>query len=214
MRRGDGRRAEAESHFTLGNGMNTVDTDAAKKRGIVCTNCPGVNANSVAEHILALMLGAVRDIVNLNRDTKEGKWNQYIFHEIAGATVGILGFGFIGQSVAKKLTGFDCTVLACDPMPNYEAAEKTNTRITSFDEIIEKSDIICICVPLVADTYHWINADSLSRTKKGVIFVSDARGPVVDEGRHDGKRSRKRQVAFFRDGRLLSMKPATPENTR
>ncbi|MEI3085687.1 MAG: phosphoglycerate dehydrogenase [Oscillospiraceae bacterium] len=194
-----------------GTGMNTVDTDAAKKRGIVCTNCPGVNANSVAEHILALMLGAVRDIVNLNRDTKEGKWNQYIFHEIAGATVGILGFGFIGQSVAKKLTGFDCTVLACDPMPNYEAAEKTNTRITSFDEIIEKSDIICICVPLVADTYHWINADSLSRTKKGVIFVSDARGPVVDEAAMT-EALKKGQVAFFATD-VFEHEPATPENT-
>lgn len=194
-----------------GTGMNTVDTEAAKQHGVICTNCPGVNANSVAEHILALMLSAVRDIVNLNAETKQGNWNQFIFHEIAGATVGILGFGFIGQSVAKKLTGFDCTVLAYDTMPNFEAAERTNTQLVSFEEILTRSDIICICVPLVTETYHWINADTLSRTKRGVIFVSDARGPVVDEQAMT-EALKSGQVSFFATD-VFEHEPATPENT-
>lgn len=194
-----------------GTGMNTVDTESAKRHGVICTNCPGVNANSVAEHILALMLGAVRDIVNLHMETKQGKWNQFIFHEIAGSTVGILGFGFIGQSVAKKLTGFDCRVLAYDTMPNHEAAEKTNTQLVSFEEVLTQSDIICLCVPLVPETYHWINADTLSRTKRGVIFVSDARGPVVDE-KAMTEALQSGQVSFFATD-VFEHEPATPDNT-
>lgn len=194
-----------------GTGMNTVDTEAAKRRGIVCTNCPGVNANPVAEHILALMLSAVRDIVNLNAETKQGKWNQYIFHEISESTVGILGFGYIGQSVAKKLTGFDCRILAYDIFPDHEAAEKIGVQLVNFDEIIANSDIICLCVPLVADTYHLINTETLSRTKKGVIFVSDARGEVIDEGAMS-EALKSGQVSFFATD-VFEHEPATPENT-
>ena len=84
-----------------GVGMNSVDTEAARRRGIICTNCPGINANPVAEHTLALMLCALRDMANLNASTKQGRWEQAIFYELAGRTVGIIGFGYIGQLVAK-----------------------------------------------------------------------------------------------------------------
>lgn len=194
-----------------GTGMNTVDTLAAKRHGVVCTNCPGVNANPVAEHIMALMLGAVRDIVNLNTETKQGNWNQFIFREIAGATVGILGFGFIGQSVAKKLTGFDCRTLAYDTAPDDEAAKRTNTQLVSFEDILTQSDIIVLSVPLVPETYHCINADTLKKTKKGVIFVSDARGPVVDE-QAMAEALKSGQVSFFATD-VFENEPATPNNT-
>ena len=143
-----------------GTGMNSVDTEAAKRHGIMVTNCPGVNANAVAEHVIALMMAAVRDLVHLNDMTKQGLWKNLTFHEVAGATVGILGFGAIGQLVAKKLTGFDCRVLAYDVAPNHEVADQYHVSFKSFEEVMSQSDIIFILVPLppaVNITYFFLS---------------------------------------------------------
>lgn len=194
-----------------GVGMNTVDTEAAIRHGVICTNCPGINANPVAEHTLALMLGALRNLENLSNNTKEGLWKQDIFRELAGSTVGILGFGFIGQMVAKKLSGFDCRVVAYDIMPNYEAAEKLNVELVDFENVLSSSDIICLHVPLVPETNRWINKKTLAQTKKGVIFVSEARGEVVDEEDMYAALC-SGQVSFFATDVFVN-EPATPENT-
>ena len=194
-----------------GVGMNTVDTEAAKRLGIVCTNCPGINANPVAEHTLALMLAAMRNLEILSRNTKQGLWKQEIFRELAGSTVGILGFGYIGQMVAKKLTGFDCHVLAYDIAPNFEAARKLGVELTDFDTVLTQSDIICLHVPLVPETNRWINRETLAKTKRGVVFVSEARGEVIDE--EDMYEALKGgQVGFFATD-VFVHEPATPENT-
>lgn len=194
-----------------GSGMNSVDVEAAKRHHVTVTNCPGVNASAVAEHAVALLLCALRDLANLNESTKQGKWKQFIFHELAGATVGILGFGFIGQQVARKLGGFDCRLLAYDTVPNLAAAEQYHVEMLSFEEVLAQSDIICLHVPLVSETFHWINEETLKKTKKGVIFVSESRGPVVDEAAmyealNNG------QVSFFASDVFVN-EPATPENT-
>lgn len=194
-----------------GVGMNSVDTDAAKAHNIIVTNCPGINANPVAEHTIALMMCAVRDLVNLNESTKQGNWKQFIFREIEGATVGIIGFGFIGQKVAQKLLGFGCRVLAYDVMPNYEAAKRLNTEIVSFEEILKESDIICLHCPLVPETFHCINEETLKMTKPGVIFVSESRGPVVDE-KAMYEALTNGQVGFYATD-VFENEPATPENT-
>ena len=154
-----------------GTGMNSVDTEAAKRHGIMVTNCPGVNANAVAEHVIALMMGAVRDLVHLNDMTKQGLWKNLTFHEVAGATVGILGFGAIGRLVAKKLTGFDCRVLAYDVAPDYEVGDQYHVNFASFEEVMSQSDIIFILVPLLPDTENMINRESLSLVKPGVITL-------------------------------------------
>ena len=194
-----------------GVGMNSVDTQAAKSLGIVCTNCPGINANPVAEHTLALMLGAMRNLENLSRNTKQGLWKQEIFRELAGSTVGILGFGYIGQMVAKKLTGFDCRVLAYDIAPNKAAAGRLGVELTDFDTILTQSDIICLHVPLVPETNRWLNRKTLARTKRGVTVVSESRGEVVDEGdMYEALCSG--QVSFFATD-VFVHEPATPENT-
>lgn len=194
-----------------GSGMNSVDTAAAKRLGITVTNCPGLNASAVAEHTVAMMLCAMRDLINLNASTKQGNWKQFIFRELAGATVGIVGFGFIGQQVAQKLSGFDCHVIAYDTVPNLEAARRLNTELVSLDELLTRSDIISLHVPLVPDTMNLINADTLKKTKKGVIFVSESRGPVVDEkAMYDALKSG--QVGFFASDVFVN-EPATPENT-
>ena len=194
-----------------GVGMNSVDTEAARRHGVMCTNCPGINANPVAEHVMAMLLGALRDLPNLNESTKKGLWKTGIFRELTGATVGILGFGFIGQLVAKKLTGFDCRVLAYDIAPNYKAAAKTGVTFTGFEELLSQSDYIIILVPLVPDTFEMINRETLKISKPGAVFVSDARGEVVDEeAMYEALVSG--QVSYFATD-VFVHEPATPENT-
>ena len=194
-----------------GVGMNSVDTEAARRHGVMCTNCPGINANPVAEHVMAMLLGALRDLPNLNESTKKGLWKTGIFRELTGATVGILGFGFIGQLVAKKLTGFDCRVLAYDIAPNYDAAAKTGVTFTGFEELLSQSDFIIILVPLVPDTFEMINRETLKISKPGAVFVSDARGEVVDEAAmYEALVSG--QISYFATD-VFVHEPATPENT-
>ena len=194
-----------------GTGMNSVDTEAVRRHGVMCTNCPGINANPVAEHVMAMLLGALRDLPNLSDSTKKGLWKTGIFRELTGATVGIVGFGFIGQLVAKKLMGFDCRVLAYDIAPNQEAAEKTGVTFTGFEELLAHSDFIILLVPLVPDTFEMINSETLRITKPGAVFVSDARGEIVDEAAmYEALVSG--QVSYFATD-VFVHEPATPENT-
>lgn len=194
-----------------GTGMNSVDTEEAKKRGIICTNCPGVNANPVAEHILMFILAALRNLPLMNNMTRAGMWENLNFHELKGKTVGVIGFGYIGQLVCKKLTGFDCNVVSYDVNPNYELGEKYNVTFVSFEELMKTSDVIALLVPLLPSTENMINRETLKLTKPGVIFVSDARGEVVEEeAMYDALTSG--HVAFFASD-VFVHEPATPENT-
>lgn len=194
-----------------GTGMNSVDTEAARRHGIMVTNCPGVNANSVAEHIMLLILAGLRDLPRMNAMTKEGQWKNLNFHEVTGKTVGILGFGSIGKLVAKKLTGFDCRTIAYDIMQDRDTAAKYNVEFKSFEELMAESDIICILVPLLPSTQNMINRESLKLCKHGVVFVTDARGEVVDEAAmYEALTSG--QVSFFASDVFVN-EPATPENT-
>ena len=194
-----------------GTGMNSVDTEAAKRHGIMVTNCPGVNANSVAEHIMTLMLAGIRDLPRQNEMTKDGQWKNLNFHEVTGKTVGILGFGYIGKLVAKKLTGFDCRTIAYDVVQDQETAAKYGVEFRSFEDLMKESDIICILVPLLASTENMINRETLKLCKRGVVFVTDARGEVVDEeAMYDALICG--QVGFFASD-VFVHEPATPENT-
>ena len=194
-----------------GTGMDSVDVDAANRHGVIVTNCPGVNANSVAEHIITLMMAAVRDLPRQNEMTRKGLWKNLNFHEISGKTIGILGFGYIGKLVAKKLTGFDCRIIAYDIIHDDEAAAKYNVEFRNFEELMAESDIICILVPLLPSTENMVNRENLKLCKKGVIFVTDARGEVVDEeAMYEALTSG--QVSFFASD-VFVHEPATPENT-
>ena len=132
-------------------------------------------------------LGAFRhssrryDLAILDRDTKDDKWLVHTGTELINTTVGIVGFGYIGQLVARKLQGFDCNVLAYDVYPNHEVAEKYNVTFTDFDDLLAKSDFVAILVPLLDSTFEMFNAESLAKCKDGVIIVSDARSEVVNE---------------------------------
>ena len=165
----------------VGTGMDNFDLEAAKRHGVVIANCAGVNANSVAEHVIAHLLCVIRQIPTQVYAVQEGKWPRIITHEMSGRTLGILGFGNIGQAVAKKMSGFDLRIIAWDKFPNEEKAKELGVELVSFDEIISQSDYMTLSVPLFPDTYHLINDETIAKMKDGVCIVNTARGKVSDE---------------------------------
>ncbi|MDD5017732.1 MAG: phosphoglycerate dehydrogenase [Eubacteriales bacterium] len=165
----------------FGTGYDSVDLEEAKKHGIVVTNCPGLNAPAVAEHAVALLFAAVRDVPRLDRTTKEGGWERTMFHELSGRTVGILGLGHVGQNFARMLKGFGCNIIAYNRTPRPELEKALGIKQCELDEVLKESDYLSIHLGSNAGTYHIINAERLAMMKKEAIVVNTARGVLVDE---------------------------------
>lgn len=165
-----------------GAGVDRVDLDAARERGIVVTNTPGANTVSVAELAIGLMLAAARSIPQANAATKQGEWPRLSGVSLEGHTVGLVGFGAIGRAVARRLQGFDCTVLAYDPFPNVEAAQALNVALLPLEELLPRADFVSLHLPAMAETRGMVDAEFLSRMKAGAILVNTARGEIINEG--------------------------------
>ncbi|MCL2001362.1 MAG: phosphoglycerate dehydrogenase [Planctomycetes bacterium] len=165
----------------FGTGYDSVDLQAAKRHGVMVVNTPGINASAVAEHVLALLLSLVRNIPYLDAATKRGEWIRTIFHELPGRTLGILGFGAVGQSLAKKAAGLGLKLMAYDKFPNHEAAEKLNVELGDLDEVLKASDFVSVNLPGIPDTRHLINDANIAKMKDGAFLVNTARGSLVDE---------------------------------
>lgn len=167
-----------------GAGVDNIDVDAASERGIAVVRAPGANALSVAEHTIALLLATVKQIVPLDASLREGRWEKagFLGVEIAGKTLGLVGFGAIARHTARLATGLGLKVVAYDPMA--EAALFTQydvTRIATVEELLAVSDIVSLHCPLLPDTKHLINADSLQAMKPQSYLVNTARGGLIDE---------------------------------
>ncbi|MBO8160878.1 MAG: hydroxyacid dehydrogenase [Thermosipho sp. (in: Bacteria)] len=163
-----------------GTGLDNVDVEKAKEKGIKVLNTPGANGISVAELAIGLMISCARHIAKGTMDLKEGKWTKKELkgHELYKRTVGIIGFGNIGREVAKRLLAFDMEVLAYDP---FVKETELNVKIVDLDTLFSNSDIITVHVPLTPETKHLINKNSIEKMKDGVIIINAARGGVVDE---------------------------------
>ena len=166
----------------LGVGVNTIDLDAAKKRGIAVCNMPGVNSNAVAEFTIGLMLSALRRIAYLNAQTRQGVWAVQpevadSFKELRGKTVGVVGFGAIGQRVARFIAAFDAEVIY------WSRSDRSSTigRQVGLEELFEKADVISLHLPATTDTSMLVGKSLLERSKAGVILINTARGQLVDE---------------------------------
>ena len=162
--------------------MNTIDLDAAKKRGIAVCNMPGVNANAVAEFTLGVMLSALRRIGQLNTQTRQGAWVVQPevadnLRELRGKTVGIVGFGSIGQRVARFLAAFDANVIYW----SRTAHTSTIGRQVGLEELFETADIISLHLPATPETRMLVGKSLLERSKPGLIVVNTARGDLIDE---------------------------------
>jgi D-3-phosphoglycerate dehydrogenase len=165
----------------IGVGLEAVDIDAALKHGVAVVNCPGACSEPVAEFAVTLLLTAARRIIENDRLAHSGKWGRTIGRSVFRKTLGILGFGNIGQMLAKTVVGFDMKVIAYSRHPNMQMARALNVEIVSFEELISKSDFISLHMPHTAETEKLMNAAAFSKMKPSAILINTARGALVDE---------------------------------
>jgi D-3-phosphoglycerate dehydrogenase len=165
----------------LGVGVDNIDLMAARSQGVDVINAPGGNANAVAELVIGLILAVLRRIPLLDSRARRGDWSRTVGIELSGKTVGLYGFGNIAQKTARRLIGFDCTVLAFDPFPNIEQAKDLNVRLVSQDELLSCSDILSLHAPLLPNTSGMVNDEFISRMKRGAVLINAARGGLVNE---------------------------------
>ena len=164
-----------------GVGFDNVDLAAARARGIVVTNTPGANSVSVAELALALMLALARQLPEAVSAVHAGNWPRLSGISLEHKTVGILGFGAIGKQLARRLRGFDCRILAFDPYADQAFAAENNVELVERDEVVRNADFLSLHLPLLPETRGLVNAEFLSRMKKGAYLINTSRGEVVDE---------------------------------
>ncbi len=166
-----------------GTGVDNVDVDAATKRGIVVVNAPESNSVAAAEQTLALMLALCRNVPQAHASLVGGEWarSRFAGNELYGKTLGVIGFGRIGQLVAHRAQSFEMEVVAFD---KFVAAERFRDlgahRAETTDDLYARADIVTIHLPKTPDTVNWIDADAIARMKDGVRIVNCARGELVD----------------------------------
>jgi D-3-phosphoglycerate dehydrogenase len=165
-----------------GTGLDRVDLEAARAKGIPVCNTPGANAQAVADLSFALLLSVARRIPFLDRSTREGGWPRSIGVELYGKTMGILGLGAVGKAVAKRAAGFSMQVMACDPCIDERYVKAQGIVRTDFDSLIRGADFISLHLPLTAETRHIISGEVMKTMKPGAIIINTARGGLIDEG--------------------------------
>jgi D-3-phosphoglycerate dehydrogenase len=166
-----------------GTGVDNVDIEAATKRGIVVVNAPESNSVAAAEHTLALALALFRNVPQAHASLVGGEWARSRFggNELYGKTIGVIGFGRIGQLVAKRAQSFDMEVLAYDKFVAPERFRELGVEGTeTTDELYQRADLITIHLPKTPDTINWIDRDALARMRDGVRIVNCARGELID----------------------------------
>ena len=171
-----------------GIGVNTIDVEAATKRGIPVINTPLSNADSVAELTVALFLMLERRLYEANVKSREGSFktkgpSDFLGNEINGKTFGQIGMGNIAQRIAHIMgTGFHCKVLGYDPFVSVEdAAKRGFEKVETVEELLERSDLVNVNVPLVNSTRNLVSREAMAHFKPGSVFVNAARGEVIDE---------------------------------
>ena len=163
----------------VGAGMESIDTDYCNKKGIVCLNSPEGNRDAVGEHAVAMLLSLLNNLPKANKEMKLGIRNREENRgsELGSKVVAIIGYGNMGSSFAKKLSGFGCKVIAYDKYKkNYS---NQFVKETDYKEIFEKADILSLHVPLTAETKFLVNSEFIAKFKKPIILINTARGQVV-----------------------------------
>lgn len=169
-------------------GYNNIDVDAAKERGLVITNTPGVLTDTVAEYAFSLMLSVAKRIPEADKFTKAGKYEGWapellLGSDMKGKTLGVLGAGRIGSGVATRAKkGLDMNIVYYDIKPNdILEGEIEATYKDTVEEVLKVADVVTVHVPLLDSTKHLINAERLAIMKDTAYLINTSRGPVVDE---------------------------------
>jgi phosphoglycerate dehydrogenase-like enzyme len=164
-----------------GVGYDRVDVPAATARGIAVTITPNANHECVAEHTLALMFAAAKNIVSGDRSTREGRWDRHLTEPLRGKTFGILGLGRIGRSVSVRVKALGMKVIAHEACPNETFVRHQEIELVPLDELLARSDYLSLHCPMCPETAGIINRTTLAKMKPGATLINTARGGLVVE---------------------------------
>src|SRR5512145_666098 len=168
-------------------GFNNIDVAAARKRGVVVTNTPDVLTETTADFAWALLMAAARRVVEADQFARSGQWTRWQWdllwgHDVHGKTLGVIGFGRIGRSVARRALGFGMRVLYHDSVRADATVERElKATPTDLDTLLREADFVTLHTLLSPETRHLINQRTLGLMKKTAILINASRGPVVDE---------------------------------
>ncbi len=166
----------------MGVGTDSVDLSAATRAGVAVTTTPGANTATTADHTLALLLSLIRRIVENDQAVRAGHWNRaddLTPWELSGKTIGLIGFGGIGQAVARRLSGFDVTLLAVDPRGVDSAGD--SVRECSLRDVLSRSHVVSVHAPLNDQTRGMIGRRELASMRSDAILINTSRGGLVDQ---------------------------------
>jgi len=167
-----------------GSGTDNIPVEEATKLGIIVAHTPEAHHQEVSDHAIGLLFAVVRQIAVQDRAVRDGKWDAEDgmprWH-LVGQTLGLVGFGLIARQVAKKMSGFDMTVLAYDPYVNADTMTEVGVQSATLDEVLSRSDFVSIHSPLTKETRHSIGERELRLMKPEAVLVNTSRGPVIDE---------------------------------
>ncbi|AKE41040.1 D-3-phosphoglycerate dehydrogenase [Corynebacterium kutscheri] len=166
-----------------GVGLDNVDIAAATARGVMVVNAPTSNIHSACEHAISLLLATARQIPAADASLRERQWKRshFLGVEIFGKTIGIVGFGHIGQLFAQRLAAFETEIIAFDPYANPARAGQLGVELVELEELMARADFVTIHLPKTKETTHMFNAELLAQAKPGQIIINAARGGLVDE---------------------------------
>jgi glyoxylate reductase len=179
---GDGLKVVAN----MAVGFDNIDLDAAGERSVVVTNTPEVLSETTADTAFMLLMAAARRLGEAERMLRAGGWDawgpmQLLGPDVWGKKLGIVGFGRIGQALARRASGFDMEVAYHDMRRNEEAERELGARYLELEELLETCDFVSVHAPLTDETRHLIGEKELERMKDTSVLVNTSRGPVVDE---------------------------------
>lgn len=167
-----------------GVGMDNIDLEECQKRGIQAFNSPGANAHSVAELAIGFTIFLMRNVHAQIHSLKNKTWRlrEHLGSDIAGKTIGVLGCGAVGKLVAKKLSGFDVSeVLGYDPFLNQDQLAAAGIQKAELNEILSKSDVIILSIPLTPDTHNLITMTEMKQMKPSSYIINVSRGGIINE---------------------------------
>ena len=166
-----------------GVGVDNIDLEAARARGLTVVNAPEAATVAVAELTLGMMLALARQIPLADAGMRRAEWSKSELHgsELSGKTLGIIGVGRIGAAVASRAAAFGMRVLGHDPLLSDSELQRRGTEPFSFDGLLRESDYICLHLPLTSETRGLIGRETLKKVKPGARLISAARGGIVDE---------------------------------
>ncbi|MCD6154663.1 MAG: hydroxyacid dehydrogenase [Candidatus Verstraetearchaeota archaeon] len=168
-----------------GVGVDHIDLEAAREKGIEILNTPAALTETVAEYTLGLIISLLRKINLADEAVRMGRWNEkyskLVGEDVEGKVIGIIGLGRIGSAVARMLSCLKTKIIYYDVERNKEIEEEFSLEYVDLDELLRRADIITIHVPLTKETYHLISKSEIEKMKNGVYLINTSRGAVIDE---------------------------------